>query len=444
MLLLHSHWQCAYRCYHSSARRPLKVQSRKGFGQEAETAKSRSRQGDQARKERKETLRSQGKPQRTDLQERPSPRPDADREDPDFDNRLASLRSQSESRPKAPQQFNEAPLGGNSSASSTPADASSSRGRPGSIYDNPPPVGQTLFGIKEKSDKEKQEGGGGFGTNQIAVSIGSLILGIIILLATGVTDIFPGSAPRSKGGPAPNSQERPLDEGQKAELEKQAEQYEERLKKDDKDAAALEGGGATYAVLGSYDKAVALLTRLTQTRPEESSSWRLLAEVKADQQDWRGSEAAYERAMAESKELSLDLLQGLTGVLAADSRPERAVDVIRGAEKSVSKRSGAARGPQSSATGESSTAAPEFEVNQAELDLLLGKVYSGWRGHVGDAYDVYDKLIKREPNDFRGHLAKGAVYKSQGRKSDAQRSFIQARYLAPANLKPLVEKLSAM
>ncbi|KAK9863232.1 hypothetical protein WJX84_004025 [Apatococcus fuscideae] len=338
MLLLHSHWQCAYRCYHSSARRPLKVQSRKGFGQEAETAKSRSRQGDQARKERKETLRSQGKPQRTDLQERPSPRPDADREDPDFDNRLASLRSQSESRPK----------------------------------------------------------------------------------------------------------ERPLDEGQKAELEKQAEQYEERLKKDDKDAAALEGGGATYAVLGSYDKAVALLTRLTQTRPEESSSWRLLAEVKADQQDWRGSEAAYERAMAESKELSLDLLQGLTGVLAADSRPERAVDVIRGAEKSVSKRSGAARGPQSSATGESSTAAPEFEVNQAELDLLLGKVYSGWRGHVGDAYDVYDKLIKREPNDFRGHLAKGAVYKSQGRKSDAQRSFIQARYLAPANLKPLVEKLSAM
>lgn len=69
-------------------------------------------------------------------------------------------------------------------------------------------------------------------------------------------------------------------------------------------------------------------------------SLALQAEVKADQQDWRGSEAAYERAMAESKELSLDLLQGLTGVLAADSRPERAVDVIRGAEKTVSKRSG--------------------------------------------------------------------------------------------------------
>ena len=62
--------------------------------------------------------------------------------------------------------------------------------------------------------------------------------------------------------------------------------------------------------------------------------------MKADQQDWKGSEAAYERAMAESKELSLDLLQGLTGVLAADSRPDRAVDVIRGAEKTVSRRTG--------------------------------------------------------------------------------------------------------
>ncbi len=44
----------------------------------------------------------------------------------------------------------------------------------------------------------------------------------------------------------------------------------------------------------------------------------------------------------------------------------------------------------------------------------------------------------------RGYLAKGAVYKSQGRKSDAQRMFIQARYLAPGNVKPLVERLSVM
>ena len=46
--------------------------------------------------------------------------------------------------------------------------------------------------------------------------------------------------------------------------------------------------------------------------------------------------------------------------------------------------------------------------------------------------------------ECRGYLAKGAVYKAQGRKSDAQRCFIQARYLAPANVKGLVERLAAM
>ncbi len=59
-------------------------------------------------------------------------------------------------------------------------------------------------------------------------------------------------------------------------------------------------------------------------------------------------------------------------------------------------------GPASSTSPpESSAPAEEYEVNQAELDLLLGKVYSGWGGHVGDAYDIYDRLIKREPKDFR-------------------------------------------
>ena len=60
-----------------------------------------------------------------------------------------------------------------------------------------------------------------------------------------------------------------------------------------------------------------------------------------------------------------------------------------------------ARGPLSTPPADSGTAAQEYEVNQSELDLLLGKIYSGWRGHVGDAYDIYDSLIKREPNDFR-------------------------------------------
>lgn len=40
-----------------------------------------------------------------------------------------------------------------------------------------------------------------------------------------------------------------------------------------------------------------------------------------------------------------------------------------------------------------------------KVDLLLGKSYSDW-GHVSDAVAVYDQLISKHPDDFRGYLAK--------------------------------------
>ena len=40
--------------------------------------------------------------------------------------------------------------------------------------------------------------------------------------------------------------------------------------------------------------------------------------------------------------------------------------------------------------------------------MLLGKAYSDW-GRVTDAVSVYDQLISRHPNDFRGYLAKVLV-----------------------------------
>ena len=38
--------------------------------------------------------------------------------------------------------------------------------------------------------------------------------------------------------------------------------------------------------------------------------------------------------------------------------------------------------------------------------MLLGKAYSTWEGHTGDAIAVYDNIIASFPNDFRGYLAK--------------------------------------
>lgn len=47
--------------------------------------------------------------------------------------------------------------------------------------------------------------------------------------------------------------------------------------------------------------------------------------------------------------------------------------------------------------------------------MLLGKAYSDW-GHVSDAVAVYDTLISRQQNDFRGYLAKVAFYNEEKKK----------------------------
>lgn len=72
------------------------------------------------------------------------------------------------------------------------------------------------------------------------------------------------------------------------------------------------------------------------------------------------------------------------------------------------------------------------------MQLLLGKAYAGWRGHDADALAAYDALIKAAPGDFRGYLAKGVFLKERGRRSDAERMFLQARFYAPESLKAFV------
>eukprot|EP00252_Welwitschia_mirabilis_P009182 TRINITY_DN2152_c0_g1_i7.p1 TRINITY_DN2152_c0_g1~~TRINITY_DN2152_c0_g1_i7.p1 ORF type:complete len:138 (+),score=25.09 TRINITY_DN2152_c0_g1_i7:89-502(+) len=81
------------------------------------------------------------------------------------------------------------------------------------------------------------------------------------------------------------------------------------------------------------------------------------------------------------------------------------------------------------------------EIDPLQIDLLLGKAYSDW-GHIGDALAVYDGLISKYPEDFRGYLAKGILLKNNGKVGDAERMFIQARYFAPKNAKSLVNRYS--
>lgn len=71
------------------------------------------------------------------------------------------------------------------------------------------------------------------------------------------------------------------------------------------------------------------------------------------------------------------------------------------------------------------------------------QVYTQWPRHDAEALAVYDRIVQEQPQDFRGYAAKGVLLRKLGRKGDAQRAFLQARYNAPRELQPLVDRIIA-
>lgn len=132
-----------------------------------------------------------------------------------------------------------------------------------------------------------------------------------------------------------------------------------------------------------------------------------MGEVRAFQGKYADAADAYKRSIKESGgRADLEQLQGLAGALAGAGREAEAVAAVRSALEEASRGSASAEGAEGAANG----------VGEVEARLLLGKVYAQWKGHVGDATAVYDELIQKYPEDFRGYLAKGVLLRDNGSK----------------------------
>lgn len=68
-------------------------------------------------------------------------------------------------------------------------------------------------------------------------------------------------------------------------------------------------------------------------------------------------------------------------------------------------------------------------------------MYTEWDRHDAEAMAVYDSIIDKYPTDFRGYLAKGVLLRKEGRKGDMQRTFLQARYNAPPEAQPILDRV---
>eukprot|EP00850_Spirogloea_muscicola_P019661 SM000196S05353 [mRNA] locus=s196:6689:11005:+ [translate_table: standard] len=320
-------------------------------------------------------------------------------------------------------------------------------------------------------------------TENLGAKIGIGVAATFFGLLFAFGDILPSQVPQRDLGPA----ETKLTDAEKATLQdlrlttflawqEQLARYKAMLAISSTDAEGLEGAAVSSAELGDYTKAAEYLTELTKMKPDDPEALRLLAEVRSAQKDYKASADTYRQAAKASTGESIVLLRGLTDSLLADGRPQDVSQLdkmillyldsalklnlgfqvfgkfpeklIAGTLTPINPQAvgellatRARLRAQLSTQDESSTKPAAEKFDTVQLGLLLGKAYSAW-GKAGDAAAVYDGLIVSKPEDFRGYLAKGVLLKEQGKKGDAERMFVQARFLAPEQAKGFVDRLS--
>eukprot|EP00884_Botryococcus_braunii_P019518 jgi/Botrbrau1/624/Bobra.0161s0015.1 len=282
------------------------------------------------------------------------------------------------------------------------------------IYSNPPPLSQTLFPQPAKSEKEARLGEENTDRSQ-ATTLAAAV-GVFALVAVFLFIEFSGGG----GAPSPSQQ---LASEERKELEGELEKFRETLKADPANVEALQAAAGTVVALsGDFKAAAGFIEKWAEAEPTNVDAWQALAEVRGKAKDFRGAVEAYERAQAELPEESIFLLQGLSNIILAEGDAPQAVALVQAASERASK------------------GAPG-SLDYYEAQLLLAQVYSQWSRHFVEAQAVYDGLIEKYPDDYRAFLAKGVLLKGNGRAGDAQRMFLQARFLAPPGARSAVDQV---
>ncbi|CAI5986172.1 unnamed protein product, partial [Closterium sp. NIES-64] len=278
-------------------------------------------------------------------------------------------------------------------------------------------------------------------TKDLPTKIGIGIAATVFAAIFAFGDILPtpSSPPQQQMVDASGIAVNKMSDAQRKQREDQLKEFEGRLAATPDNREALEGAAVLHAELGQYGQAAQRLEQLSQVAPEDPEVQRLLGEVRFELGEYGASAAAYRRAIKISPVESLEVLQGLTGALLADNKPQQAVDELLAARQRVEAAAGKEAEEQ------------EGVADEVQVALLLGKAYAAW-GRPGDAAAVYDGLIASRADDFRGYLAKvcsnikdaAAVYDGliASRPDDFRGYLAKARYLAPDQVKVLVDRLA--
>lgn len=282
------------------------------------------------------------------------------------------------------------------------------------IYKNPPSLMDTMTGGPENKDDKVDV----FGGNRAAALGASIFLAVILLIGTigydggggeqkpAASQVRPCNSDSNKKGSISfgtaghnpscsrlskcHSLQDVLTGDERKQLEAQRDEFAGRLAADSNDVEAVEALAVTTANLGDYSQAEKLLVQLVELKRDDADAWRLLGETRVALGRMNEAVAAF-RAGRERSPEDIGLLKGVAGALVQDGKPEAAVQELQGVAATI--RAQAAAG-ETAADGRRT-------LGSVEVDLLLAKVYSQWKGHTGDALAVYERVIADNPEDFR-------------------------------------------
>lgn len=279
-------------------------------------------------------------------------------------------------------------------------------------YDNPPPLSSTLLSASGSSSGQSTSMSeeGTVGPSQVVLGALSLILIGIFLVANGGSEL--GYATKS------SSSEPSLAAEQRKDLEAELGIMESRLKENSDDLEAVESSAVIQAQLGNYKKSSELLEKLIESKPNDQDALRLLGETYSAQGNAAKATETFRKAFDSSDSKNLEILTLLTDSLMQAGKQKDSIAEVESLRKSNTN-----------------------GISDVELGMLQAKLLAQWRGHTPDALIVYEDLCNAYPDDFRPFLGRGLLLKSEGRMADAQRMFVQARYLSPPSSKATVEAL---
>ncbi|NJR53068.1 MAG: tetratricopeptide repeat protein [Leptolyngbyaceae cyanobacterium CSU_1_3] len=248
----------------------------------------------------------------------------------------------------------------------------------------------------------------------IIATVGLLGVGLIPLLAS----TFNEPSPQAKATPSPMQSI----EAKKADVEAQARGYEEVLKREPENQTALRGLLEARLKLNDIKGAIDPLEKLAKANPAMTEYGVLLAQANQQTGNLEASAQAY-RNILNTKPGDLNALQGLSGLLIEQKRPEAAIGLLQDTLKSA---------PQANKTQAGS-------VDTTAVQVLLGKVFASQK-RFDEALNVFDEAIKTNKQDFQPVFYKALVLKEQGKKDEAKPLFETAVSLAPAQYKDQIQK----